>query len=247
MRRHLCSSAIVLLALVVGVVPAADKPAKPKHTNRLSKESSPYLLQHAHNPVDWYPWGDEAFARAKKEGKLIFLSIGYSSCHWCHGMEKESSANAEVAKWMNQWFVCIKVDREERPDIDQIYMTALTVRSRGRGGWPLSMFLTAAGKPIWGGTYWPPDDKEIDGEKIRGFKSILKLLHDFYADSPKEILADADKLADYLGGLKDFSGYKNIKTVSGPYTCAPTHQCLHAQFMGQVKGQALVQVQRYTS
>jgi uncharacterized protein YyaL (SSP411 family) len=190
-----------LLLSTVLACPTAGHAEEPKDTknkpaNRLAKESSPYLLQHAHNPVDWYPWGEEAFAKAKKEGKLVFLSIGYSSCHWCHVMEKESFANAEVAKLMNQWFVCIKVDREERPDIDQIYMTALTVRSRGRGGWPLSMFLTAEGKPIWGGTYWPPDDKEIDGEKIRGFKSILKLLHDFYVENPKEMLADADKLAE---------------------------------------------------
>jgi uncharacterized protein YyaL (SSP411 family) len=184
------------LACPTGGRSEEPKDAKNKPVNRLAKESSPYLLQHAHNPVDWYPWGEEAFAKAKKEGKLVFLSIGYSSCHWCHVMEKESFANAEVAKLMNQWFVCIKVDREERPDVDQIYMTALTVRSRGRGGWPLSMFLTAEGKPIWGGTYWPPDDKEIEGEKVRGFKSILKLIHDFYDESPKEILADADKLAE---------------------------------------------------
>jgi hypothetical protein len=180
--------------LGVALVPGAE-PAKGKPTNKLAKESSPYLLQHAHNPVDWYPWGDEAFAKAKKEGKLVFLSIGYSSCHWCHVMEKESFANAEVAKLMNQWFVCIKVDREERPDVDHIYMTALHVRGK-RGGWPLSMFLTADGKPIWGGTYWPPEDKEIDGEKIHGFKSILKLVHDFWTEKPKEILADADKLAE---------------------------------------------------
>src|SRR5918993_3329388 len=104
---------------------SADLP--PKHTNRLAKETSPYLLQHAHNPVDWYPWGPEAFEKAKKEKKLIFLSIGYSACHWCHVMERESFSNAEIAKIMNANFVCIKVDREERPDVDDIYMTALQV------------------------------------------------------------------------------------------------------------------------
>ncbi|OAI51523.1 hypothetical protein AYO44_17090 [Planctomycetaceae bacterium SCGC AG-212-F19] len=197
--RGVCGISGLLVATVFGVAatPAADEPKDPKGkpTNRLAKESSPYLLQHAHNPVDWFPWGEEAFAKAKKEGKLVFLSIGYSSCHWCHVMEKESFANAEVAKLMNQWFVCIKVDREERPDVDHIYMTALHVRGK-RGGWPLSMFLTAEGKPIWGGTYWPPDDKEIEGEKVLGFKSIVKLVHDHWIDKPKEILADADSLAE---------------------------------------------------
>ncbi len=145
--------------------------------------------------MDWFPWGPEAFAKARKEGKLVFLSIGYSSCHWCHVMERESFANAEVAKVMNEHFVCIKVDREERPDIDQIYMTALQVFGQG-GGWPLSMFLTAEGKPILGGTYWPPDDKEIDGQKIRGVKSIMRAVQRFYKDNPKQITEQADKVAD---------------------------------------------------
>src|SRR5207247_5361484 len=134
-----------------------------------------YLLQHAHNPVDWYPWGAEAFEKAKKENKLVFLSIGYSSCHWCHVMERESFSNAEVAKLLNQSFVCIKVDREERPDIDQIYMTALQLL-RQPGGWPLSMFLTPEGKPILGGSYWPPDDRMIEGQKAPGFKSVLRII-----------------------------------------------------------------------
>src|SRR5262245_58468991 len=188
-----------LLALPTGGSAQEAKAPKDKPTNRLAKESSPYLLQHAHNPVDWFPWGEEAFAKAKKEGKLVFLSVGYSSCHWCHVMEKESFANPEVAKLMNQWFVCIKLDREERPDVDHIYMTALNVRGQ-RGGWPLSMFLSPEGKPIWGGTYWPPEDREVDGEKIRGFKSILKLVHDFYTEKPKELLADADTLAERTAG-----------------------------------------------
>jgi uncharacterized protein YyaL (SSP411 family) len=167
---------------------------KPKHTNRLARESSPYLLQHAHNPVDWYPWGDDAFAKAKKEGKLIFLSIGYSSCHWCHVMERESFENEAVAKLLNDWFVCIKVDREERPDIDTVYMTALQVYGN-HGGWPLSMFLTADGRPILGGTYWPPEDKDVDGEKVSGFKTILKAVHDAATEKPKELDEQADKLA----------------------------------------------------
>src|SRR5262245_33978547 len=151
------------------------KAPRPKKTSRLSKEISPYLLQHAHNPVDWYPWGEEAFAKAKKEGKIVFLSIGYSSCHWCHVMEKESFADEEVAKILNEHFVCIKVDREERPDIDNVYMTAINVMGQN-GGWPLSMFLTPDAKPVIGGTYWPREDEELDGKKVHGFKTILNLV-----------------------------------------------------------------------
>jgi uncharacterized protein YyaL (SSP411 family) len=191
MRRSVSWSAAALLALVAGAVPAADE-AKP--TNHLSKESSPYLLQHAHNPVDWYPWGDEAFAKAKKEGKPVFLSIGYSSCHWCHVMERESFENEAVAKLLNDWFVCIKVDREERPDIDTIYITALSVLERP-GGWPLSMFLTPDGKPIFGGTYWPPDDKEVEGGRVKGFKTILKAVHDAWNEDPKKWREHADTVA----------------------------------------------------
>ena len=123
--------------------------------NRLQHETSPYLLQHAQNPVDWYPWGPEALQRAKQEDKPIFLSIGYSACHWCHVMEHESFENAEIARQLNEHFVCIKVDREERPDLDQIYMTAVQMMT-GRGGWPMSVFLTPDLQPFFGGTYWPP-------------------------------------------------------------------------------------------
>jgi uncharacterized protein YyaL (SSP411 family) len=193
--RVLCVAFLIVLA---GIARADEKSAKtdskPKHTNKLARESSPYLLQHAHNPVNWDPWGPEAFEQAKKEGKLIFLSIGYSSCHWCHVMEKESFENEDVAKLLNQWFVCIKVDREERPDIDHIYMTALNTLNQN-GGWPLSMFLTAEGKPIVGGTYWPPDDKEVDGRTVRGFKTLLKIVEDFHKDKPKDLEEQADKLA----------------------------------------------------
>lgn len=126
--------------------------------NRLAGEKSPYLLQHKFNPVDWYPWGDEAFRRAKLENKPIFLSIGYSTCHWCHIMEKESFENEEIAKYLNQNFISIKVDREERPDIDRIYMTFVQATA-GQGGWPLSVFLTPDGKPFFGGTYFPPSKK----------------------------------------------------------------------------------------
>ena len=121
--------------------------------NRLARETSPYLLQHAHNPVDWYPWGDEAFARARAEDRPILLSIGYSSCHWCHVMERESFENAGIARLMNEQFVNIKVDREERPDVDDVYMKAVQLLT-GHGGWPLTVFLTPDRKPFHGGTYF---------------------------------------------------------------------------------------------
>jgi uncharacterized protein YyaL (SSP411 family) len=187
--------AVIFTSCACGEDKPASKEAKPRPANRLAQESSPYLLQHAHNPVDWYPWGTKAFDKAKKEGKLVFLSIGYSSCHWCHVMERESFENPDVAKLMNQWFVCIKVDREERPDIDSIYMTALNVQGQ-RGGWPLSMFLTAEGKPVVGGTYWPPEDRMIEGEKAAGFKTVLKVMHEWHTDRPKKLQEQADRIAE---------------------------------------------------
>ena len=126
--------------------------------NRLAQETSPYLLQHANNPVDWYPWGPEALERAKSEDKPILLSIGYSACHWCHVMERESFENEAIAKLMNQYFVNIKVDREERPELDAIYMSAVQAMA-GHGGWPLTVFLTPEGAPFYGGTYFPPEDR----------------------------------------------------------------------------------------
>jgi uncharacterized protein len=187
----------IFLALLAIAHPmsAAEPKKEAGPANRLAKESSPYLLQHAHNPVDWYPWGAEAFEKAKKEKKLVFLSIGYSSCHWCHVMERESFEDAEVAKLLNASFVCIKVDREERPDIDEIYMTALQVLE-SRGGWPLSMFLTDEGKPIIGGTYWPKEDKKVDEGTVRGFKSILTYMVDLNKEKHKELLDQADTVAE---------------------------------------------------
>ena len=150
----------MLVAATCACAAGQDPPAKDKdrQTNRLAKETSPYLLLHAHNPVDWYPWGPEAFAKAKAENKPIFLSVGYSSCYWCHVMERESFMDEEIAKVLNAGFVCIKVDREERPDVDQIYMAAL--QALGPGGWPMSMFLTPDGRPFFGGTYFPPRDRD---------------------------------------------------------------------------------------
>jgi uncharacterized protein len=152
------------------------------HTNRLSQETSPYLLQHAHNPVDWYPWGAEAFKKAKSENKPILLSIGYSACHWCHVMERESFENEKIAALMNELFVNIKVDREERPDLDEIYMNAVQMLT-GRGGWPMTMFLTPDGKPFYGGTYFPPDDRQ----GMPGFPRILMGVAQAYRERPADV------------------------------------------------------------
>ena len=129
----------------------------PEHsfTNKLINEKSPYLLQHAHNPVNWYPWGQGAFEKAKSEDKLLLVSIGYATCHWCHVMERESFEDQELALYLNKHFVPVKVDREERPDVDKIHMDALHALGQ-QGGWPLNMFLTPEGKPVTGGTYFPP-------------------------------------------------------------------------------------------
>ncbi len=132
----------------------AEPVADPRHTNKLAGETSPYLLQHAHNPVDWMPWGPDALARAKLLDRPIFLSIGYAACHWCHVMERESFEDEATAAALNAGFVAIKVDREERPDLDQLYMGAVQTMTGG-GGWPMSVFLTPDGRPFYGGTYFP--------------------------------------------------------------------------------------------
>jgi uncharacterized protein YyaL (SSP411 family) len=144
-------------------------------TNRLAKEKSPYLLQHAQNPVDWYPWSDDAFVTAAREDKPIFLSIGYSTCHWCHVMERESFEDEEVAKLLNDTFVCIKVDREERPDIDNIYMTVCSMMT-GSGGWPLTIIMTPDKKPFFAGTYFA---KHTQHGRI-GMLEMIPRLHDIW-------------------------------------------------------------------
>ncbi len=167
--------------------------------NRLSKETSPYLLLHAHNPVDWYPWGPEAFEAAKRDNKPIFLSIGYSSCYWCHVMERLVFSKPEIAKLMNEQFINIKVDREERPDVDDIYMTALQVYltlsgAGGSGGWPLSMFLTPDGQPMAGGTYFPPEDKGL----APGFPKVCKMVSDAWRDRREDMVRNAATLTDVV-------------------------------------------------
>jgi uncharacterized protein YyaL (SSP411 family) len=168
-----------------------------KHTNRLIDETSPYLLQHAHNPVDWYPWGEEALKKARSEDKPILLSVGYSACHWCHVMERESFENEEIAAAMNQYFVSIKVDREERPDIDAIYMQAVQALTQ-QGGWPMTVFLTPDGRPFYGGTYFPPRDRQYGRETVPGFPRILLSMADAYKNRRQEVEEQATQLADYL-------------------------------------------------
>src|SRR5262245_24801859 len=167
------------------------------HTNRLAREKSPYLLQHARNPVDWFAWNDEAFEKARRENKPIFLSIGYSTCHWCHVMERESFESEKVAAWLNDHFVSIKVDREERPDVDKIYMTFVQATT-GSGGWPMSVFLTPDLKPFFGGTYFPPDNRY--GRP--GFLQLLQQIHQLWetrrndlADSAEEVHARLEQAA----------------------------------------------------
>ncbi len=168
---------------------ATHSSSSPAHTNRLAREKSPYLLQHQHNPVDWYAWGEEAFAKAKKENKPIFLSIGYSTCHWCHVMERESFENDKVAEYLNQHFVSIKVDREERPDVDKIYMTFVQATT-GQGGWPLNVFLTTDRKPFFGGTYFPPDNRY----GRTGFLQLLEHLQNLWTTRTNDIADSANDI-----------------------------------------------------
>ncbi len=169
-----------------------------KHTNRLIHETSPYLLQHAHNPVDWYPWGEEALTRAKQEQKPILLSIGYSACHWCHVMERESFENEEIAAVMNELFINIKVDREERPDLDEIYMNAVQIMTR-QGGWPMTVFLTPDLKPFYGGTYYPPTDRY--GRP--GFPKVMHAVAEAFSGQNTQVLQQADQITAHLAQMSN--------------------------------------------
>ncbi len=166
--------------------------------NALIHQKSPYLLQHAHNPVDWLPWGDEAFARARAEDKLVFLSIGYSTCHWCHVMERESFENHDIAALLNEHFISVKVDREERPDVDQTYM-AYVVATTGHGGWPMSVWLTPDRRPIYGGTYYPPDDRT---GRV-GFPTVLQRLNEVWKSDRDHVLANAEQAVKALQQMRD--------------------------------------------
>ena len=169
--------------------------------NRLADENSPYLRQHKDNPVDWYPWGEEAFARARAEDRPIMLSVGYSACHWCHVMAHESFEDPATAEVMNRLFVNIKVDREERPDVDSVYMTAVQSLT-GRGGWPMTVFLTPEGQPFYGGTYYPKEDRH----GLPGFTRLLEAIDEAWRDRREELLTQAGKLSAALARSGELPG-----------------------------------------
>ncbi|PCH51888.1 MAG: thioredoxin domain-containing protein [Flavobacteriaceae bacterium] len=202
--RHLLFT-ILIISFVSCKSQTENKMPEHKYTNSLIKETSPYLLQHAHNPVNWYAWNKETLELAKKENKLLLISIGYSSCHWCHVMEHESFENDSVAAVMNKYFISVKVDREERPDIDQVYMNAVQLMT-GRGGWPLNCIALPDGRPFWGGTYFPRDSW------INALNQIAKL----YAETPEKAIEYAEKLTEGVkkSDLVHFSKSKTEVTVS---------------------------------
>ncbi len=182
-----------------------------KYTNRLFLESSPYLLQHAHNPVNWYPWGDEAFETAKRLKRPILLSIGYSTCHWCHVMEEESFEDEEIAKFLNENYIAIKVDREERPDIDSIYMAAVQTMT-GRGGWPMTTWLTPDRKPFYGGTYFPARDGDR-GAHV-GFLTVIKKLKNIYDTQPDQVAEQSQQLTKIISSsLSPATSSKQLPTI----------------------------------
>ena len=189
---------LVTFCLGVDVYPADEKPERA--SNRLIYEKSPYLLQHAENPVDWYPWGDEAFQRAKKEDKPIFLSIGYATCHWCHVMAHESFEDEEVARLLNKYYIAIKVDREERPDIDQIYMS-VSLAMTGSGGWPLSIFMTPEGKPFFAGTYFP----KLSRMGMPGFMDVLKQIAAMWEGDRERLLRASEEITNHIQPRPDSS------------------------------------------
>ena len=202
--------------------------ARIMYTNRLANEKSPYLLQHAHNPVDWYPWGEEALAKAKSENKPIFLSVGYATCHWCHVMERESFEQEGIAKIINEHFVAIKVDREERPDIDRIYMLFVQA-STGSGGWPMSVWLTPEGKPFFGGTYFPPDNRF--GRP--GFGAILLRLAEAWRDDRPRIEQSG---SDVMKQLADYSSLGTATEVPGREVWGRAYQGFRRAYDSQLGG-----------
>ncbi len=208
------------LAGLVGLSACHQKPVEPlskalvktnppaaavAHTNLLAREKSPYLLQHQHNPVDWHAWGEDAFDKARRENKPIFLSIGYSTCHWCHVMERESFENEATAAFLNEHFVSIKVDREERPDVDKIYMTFVQATT-GQGGWPLNVFLTPDLKPFFGGTYFPPDSRS--GRP--GFLQTLQQIHKLWQERHDDLAGSADRIHAQLQEAAASSAPTNV-------------------------------------
>jgi len=209
---------------------------RPRPANRLAQESSPYLRQHAHNPVDWYPWGAEAFERARAEDRPLFLSVGYSACHWCHVMERESFENEEIAAALNAHFVAVKVDREERPDVDDVYMSAVQTMV-GRGGWPLSAFLFPDGRPFFGGTYFPPRDRHGRA----GFLTILTKLAEAWRERREELARGADEIVaevERANRIAERTGREPLGADSGKVlteTLKRTFDARHGGFGGAPK------------
>jgi uncharacterized protein YyaL (SSP411 family) len=197
----------------------------PTYTNRLARERSPYLRQHAHNPVDWYPWGEEAFAKARDEKKPILLSVGYSTCHWCHVMEEESFEDDEIAAYLNAHYVAIKVDREERPDVDAVYMNAVQLMTHGGGGWPMTVWLTPERRPFYAGTYFPPRAGGR-GQRI-GFLELLTRLADAYAKDPAKVETAA---ADVVGRLEAAATSTADATTPGPELFARAYAQIASTF-----------------
>jgi uncharacterized protein YyaL (SSP411 family) len=196
------ANAVVYAVMVLGLInPAADAPRGARPPNRLADEKSPYLLEHARDPVAWYPWGEEAFARARAEDKPIFLSVGYSTCHWCHVMQRESFRDEEVAALLNRHFVCVKVDREERPDVDNIYMAACQLMT-GSGGWPLTIIMTPDGRPFFAGTYFP---KQARFGRV-GMLELVPRVAELWATRREELLATSGEVADALARMSYDSG-----------------------------------------
>jgi uncharacterized protein len=218
--QYLVVWVIVLVGIVSQCLPAAagentttqpvDTAKQHAYTNHLIDSNDPYLLLHAHNPVDWYPWGPEALAKSKRENRPIFVSVGYSTCYWCHVAERTIYSDPEIAKLMNEWFVNIKVDREQRPDLDSIYMLA-THLITGRGGWPNNVFLTPDLKPFYAGSYFPPADDELGR---RGFPTILKALHETWVNRPKEVSDQADTIYQAMLGVRRRTTAESVAPIN---------------------------------
>ncbi len=202
------------------LLPATSGAPAPKYTNRLILQTSPYLLQHAHNPVSWFPWGDEAFAEARRRNVPVFLSIGYSTCHWCHVMEGESFEDEEIAAVMNTQFVCIKVDREERPDVDAVYMSAVQALTGG-GGWPMSVWLTPDREPFFGGTYFPPRDGTRGAQT--GFLTLMKQLSTTYSADPARV---KKATAALTSAIKESMEGRGRPDVGAPQSNLPTARAI---------------------
>ena len=201
--------------------------------NRLARETSPYLLQHAHNPVDWYPWGEEAMQRARQESKPILVSIGYAACHWCHVMERESFEDADTARFMNEHFINIKIDREERPDLDHIYMDAVQAIT-GSGGWPLNVFLTSDGRPFYGGTYFPPQPVY----KRPSWKEVLAGVSRSYREKREEVEEQAGSLTRHVAGAGSFGIGPKAGDVS------PADSLFSPEILKQMRDQLLATADR---